>query len=132
MNIDERGTLSPVGAQALRNVRDHILAHPKEFAMDEWECGTTACIGGHLARMGCGQRGDPFSTEMALGFNSDAQFHSSHPLHSLFYGFGGNRKSLAMESWPCASDGSTRDPLVAARHINAFLAIYGYPEHGEI
>ena len=37
--------------ELLRKVQAHILAHPEEFDMDYWICGTTACIAGHAALM---------------------------------------------------------------------------------
>lgn len=37
-------------------LRDHIAKHPEEFDMGSFECGTTACMAGHVGRM----HGDPW------------------------------------------------------------------------
>lgn len=34
----------------LELIARHIETHPEEFDMGLWECGTTACIGGWIAR----------------------------------------------------------------------------------
>lgn len=35
--------------ELFRRVQEKILAKPKRFEMDDWFCGTTACIAGHAA-----------------------------------------------------------------------------------
>lgn len=32
----------------LTRVKENILAHPENFRMDRWNCGTAACIAGHV------------------------------------------------------------------------------------
>lgn len=35
----------------LRQIQTQIIAHPESFSMDEWDCGTTACILGWAFRL---------------------------------------------------------------------------------
>lgn len=37
--------------ELLERVARHIEANPEEFSMDEWDCGTTACIAGWALRL---------------------------------------------------------------------------------
>lgn len=58
---------------------------PTQFAMHEWECGTTACIGGWIDRVWPSPPGDARSLEAAgelLGLDGSASW-------SLFIGAGG-------------------------------------------
>jgi hypothetical protein len=118
--------LSADGARRLRDVRDHIVAHPEEFDMLHWypSCGTACCIGGHLGRVLRAERGGCFITAGdvadALGFVG---------IDPLYYG-------LASETDPISgaltrlfySDLKNNDPAHHAKRINAFLWEYGYPE----
>lgn len=42
---------SEMNTELLQKVAEHIRAHPEEFSMNDWDCGTTACIAGHAARI---------------------------------------------------------------------------------
>lgn len=108
------GTLTPEGAQLLRGARDAILADPTTFDMAEWDCGTQACIAGHIARrvpalVSAGE----WSTRdvsAALGFGDRRLNPVDHPLYPLFF------------SWR-----DPHDAAEAAARINEFLWNYGYP-----
>lgn len=115
--MSEYGTLSPEGARRLRAVRDYIVAHPDEFAIQRWDCGTTACIGGHLVRMFHPtkvrfDRSHSGHISKQLGFADGAE-HWEHPLYALFF----STKAMKVD----------RDVQKAADHINRFLWQYGYP-----
>ena len=67
--MSDYGSLSADGARLLRQARDHIAAHPKEFDMTHWgECGTVACIGGFC---------------MLGGWRSERRRSGAQPLTSL-------------------------------------------------
>ena len=40
-----------MNTELLIKTRDYIQANPRELAMMQWDCGTTACIGGHASRL---------------------------------------------------------------------------------
>ena len=44
------GTLTASGARLLRLAREEIIAHPTSFRMDVWDCGSVACVAGHIIR----------------------------------------------------------------------------------
>jgi len=46
----------------LEKIRDHILAEPNGFYMQDWECGTTCCIGGWAVKLS-GQEWNRRTTE---------------------------------------------------------------------
>lgn len=107
------GTLTADGARYLRGARDAILAHPETFDMGEWECGSRACIAGHIARQAFPQVGELWSTRevsQVLGFGYVQVAPYAHPLSALFF------ESLG-----------DNDPVAAAARINEFLWQYGYP-----
>lgn len=110
-------TLTADGARRLRQVRDHIMAHPGHFNMATWDCGTYACIGGYLCRF-AGEQGHNSDARLWLwekmGFSSNlgSTAHERHPLHALFFQF---------------KDSETIDVNRAAERINAFLWQYGFP-----
>jgi hypothetical protein len=92
--------------------RDTIIAHPETFDMGEWDCGTTACIGGHIARHVPALQERAWSTvdlSELLGFGRVFVGPYAHPLGVLFFN--------EMES----------DAAAAAARINEFLWQYGYP-----
>jgi hypothetical protein len=105
-------TLTPAGAQLLRAARDQILAHPGEFDMNAWDCGTYACIGGWCERLM--NKGKDFCHSDSLselcGFGR--KHATDTPLNGLMF------------YW---SPEDVRNPRAAARRINAFLWQYGYP-----
>jgi hypothetical protein len=121
----EDNRLSPDGARLLRAARDQILAHPRDFGMDAWDCGTFACIGGHLGRL-LGFSAEEnvtvpagIAVSVACGFGAwhpsdQTRFgaHHTHPFYALFY------------SWDHLT---RRNVRVAAERINAFLWLYGFP-----
>lgn len=132
MQLPDR--LTAEGARLLRQVRDHILARPSTFRMDTWDCHTTACIGGHLARILKQQKGYPVLHEdvvNALGFRTmmtpkpvvghlwvcdgDGYIDMSKPIAQLFYMNMGDH-----------------DPQHAATRINSFLWHYGFPADEEV
>lgn len=105
------GTLTADGARYLRMARAKILAHPETFDMAEWDCGTTACIAGHIARL-IPELGNGWSTRdvsAALGFGRTTIEPWGHPLSFLFY-----------------SNLPNSDPAWAAAKITEFLWQYGY------
>ncbi len=116
-------TLTPEGARLLRLARDQILAHPDSFDMNSWDCGTTACIAGHVVR--AAQElceipfGVPAHATRLLGFrpliivdvaSGCAEYDAQHPLMTLFF------------DWIFHTNAD-----VAVDRINAFLWQYGYP-----
>jgi len=105
--------LNAEGARLLRVARDEILAHPETFNMFEWDCGTFACIGGHMTRAaGLSSSEDLLGKELMdrCGFGHVTVLRT--PFESLFY------------AWP---GGAEQDANIAAERINAFLWSYGYP-----
>jgi hypothetical protein len=99
-------TLTPYGARLLREVRDHITAHPETFDWATW-CGTRCCFAGHLGRL---LDIDPVCTTQIA---NAVGFLSSSPMQVLFYGWGSLEEMT--------------DVAVAATRINEFLWQYGYP-----
>ena len=115
--------LTPQGAALLRQARDQILAHPDQFDMRNWDCGTTACVGGWMCRIaGIAGEYQDRALSVCCGFGVE-QIRASglmvqaHPMYPLFY------------RWPV---GTTRSALAAAGRINAFLWSYGYPPEAVI
>lgn len=49
--MKDTSMLTADGARLLRAARDQIVANPETFNMGAWECGTTACIAGHILRV---------------------------------------------------------------------------------
>jgi len=115
------GTLTAEGARYLRAARDTIMSHPETFSMGDWECGSTACIAGHIARHaiakgvpgfagGCWSASD---VSALLGFGKAPVWPARHPLAALFYvDLDGPQELAATE---------------AATRINEFLWQHGYP-----
>lgn len=106
--------LTPTGAQLLRDVRDHIVAHPETFDWAEWR-GTRCCIAGHLMRMSKRTRmnGEGFSE-----YASDLLGLSRTDTHELFYGYATS---------PVGGMAVRYDIPHAVQCINDFLWRYGYP-----
>lgn len=117
------GTLTPEGARLLRAARDQILADPESFSMGVWECGTRACIAGHVARvMKQPIVGDPLHpwkasdyvrrvvTALGFGAESTEDWWVGPSLAPLFCNLGHHDT-----------------PALARDAINAFLWSYGYP-----
>jgi len=105
------GTLTAEGARYLRGARDAILAHPEQFDMGEWDCGTRACIAGHIARQvpSFSYGWSTSSVSNLLGFGYHVVSPHGHPLSCLFF-----------------DDMRNNDPVWAAARINEFLWQYGY------
>lgn len=107
--------LTNEGAQLLRKVREHIVAHPEQFNWGEW-CGTRACIAGHILRCTGQQKRvgiDGGFSELAvkaLGLQSDEDLTDAH---HLFYGF--------------VTTEDVFDVTKAVAAINALLWKHGYP-----
>jgi hypothetical protein len=114
---DSCGSLSPEGADLLRKARDEIVAHPEGFSMSVWDCGTLACIGGHLSRqLGMNWRGldhaESLDSTVILARKLGFETINAGPLYELFFCFSYERR----KSVP-----------YAVEKINAFLWAYGYP-----
>lgn len=113
-------SISPEGAQRLRDVRDYIVANPDEFDWSQW-CGSRCCIGGHLARRfvpaelvgALNNLGTGPVALRALGvawISADAR--TQWLLNDLLYGY-----AIA----------DARDTALAAKKINYTLLAFGYP-----
>lgn len=132
--VREIQRLSPEGARLMRIARERIKAHPDEFNMSAWGsrtmCGTTYCIGGHMA-LANGERLEEFTPpDISSGFRyfgfpdgwayrlnvvcgfprNGNRFRSVDGLGSLFY--------------QCHNP---RDVNEAVENINRFLFAHGYP-----
>lgn len=110
-------TLSVDGARLLCGARENILAHPETFDMGEWDCGSRACIAGHIARQIARLRRDGWSTadvSAALGFGHRLVVPHGHPLSALFF-----------------EDVMSGDAVLAAARITEFLWQYGFAGNGE-
>ena len=48
---EEKNMKTKINVSLLLQVADAISKHPEHFNMQEWDCGTTACIGGWALRL---------------------------------------------------------------------------------
>ena len=42
-----------LNVELLEKVKAKIRKHPEDLQMDTWECGTVACIAGHIIKIAC-------------------------------------------------------------------------------
>lgn len=106
------GTLTPEGANLLRQARDNIIAHPQDFDWSDWD----RCIASHVNHFASGDNSvldkDGYSrgerANKALGFTHSEG--SSPPTYDLFCSFV-----------------NAHDSASAVRRIDEFLWKYGYP-----
>ena len=120
------GQLTAQGARLLRMAREEIRRHPKSFDMAIWDCGTTACVAGHVVRASGGKqklwRGTPETACELLGFTPFVALglaEQEHPLGKLF----------SPRSWYLRFGvlSKTQTPENAAIYINEFLWSQGFP-----
>lgn len=122
--------LSPEGARLVRAAREAIKKRPGSFNMRTFfgECGTTCCIGGHMAVAAgiawIGQDGKfnrPSGWREAL--NARCGFASDMDLPP-FGSWDGDGLGQIFFGW---NEGHDTDVSHAVERINAFLFKYGYP-----
>jgi hypothetical protein len=80
-----------MNTELLTYTRDYIQAHPNELMMREWDCGTTACIGGHACRLA----GKPITMLMLERFT-----HFKHARTVLDLTIEQGRDLFFLDAWP--------------------------------
>ena len=123
------GQLTAQGARLLRMAREEIVRHPETFDMSNWDCGTTACIAGHVVRAAVmeGLKTNECSHTSVnacslLGFTQQDGMGATplHPLTVLFSPLG----------WFRRFSGNIKETQTgenAAIWINEFLWSQGFP-----
>jgi hypothetical protein len=115
-----------MNTELLTWTRDYIQAHPDEIAMREWDCGSTACIGGHACRLA----GKPITLLMLERFT-----HFKHARTVLDLTIEQARDLFFLDSWPTefryryekaletlgAVDGRTEAAAVVVERIDHFI-----------
>ena len=111
-----------MNTELLIKTRDYIQANPEELAMAQWDCGTTACIGG----LACRLAGKPMTVLVQGRYKQ-----LDHARTVLELDLVQARDLFFLDSWPsdlryrheiAEEEGTAAE--VAAERINRFLEQY--------
>jgi hypothetical protein len=100
----------------LRQIQAQIVQHPETFAIENWECGTTACIAGWACRLT--RKPIPLS-------NEEGDFYSAltHAYNVLEVDTATGMRLFHISNWPHSFQLAYRETNYADRKAKAKITV---------